>query len=135
MLRREPVNILYIMTDQQRYDSLSCVARSICRTPRLDRLAAEGVRFDRAYSVCALCSPARASMLTGRYPHNHRMWNNQDMMQWAVRDLPDEERLISQDLTEAGYNCGYVGKWRRGAGICNGCETARILCITRQPRC
>ena len=68
----------------------------------------KGVRFDNAYSVCGLCSPARASMLTGMYPHNHRMWNNNDMMQWAVRNLPDDVRLISQDLVETGYNCGYV---------------------------
>ena len=107
-------NILYVMTDQQRYDSLGCVGRSICRTPHLDQLASEGVRFDNAYTVCALCSPARTSMLTGRYPHNHRMWNNNDMMQWAIRDLSDEVRMISQDLSEAGYNCGYVGKWHCG---------------------
>jgi arylsulfatase A-like enzyme len=107
-------NIVYIMTDQQRYDTLSCVGRTDCRTPNLDRLANEGVRFDNAYTVCALCSPARTSMLTGRYPHNHRMWNNNDMMQWAVRDLPDGERMISQDLIAAGYNCGYVGKWHCG---------------------
>ena len=108
-------NILYIMTDQQRYDSLGCLGRSICRTPALDRLASQGLRFDNAYSICALCSPARVSMLTGRYPHNHRMWNNNDMMQWARRDLPDGERLISQDLCQAGYNCGYSGKWHGGS--------------------
>ena len=107
-------NVLYIMTDQQRFDSLGCSGRSICKTPNLDELANKGVRFDNAYSVCGLCSPARASMLTGMYPHNHRMWNNNDMMQWAVRNLPDDVRLISQDLIDAGYNCGYVGKWHCG---------------------
>jgi len=107
-------NILYIMTDQQRYDSLSLVGQSVCRTPHLDQLARSGVFFDQAYSICALCSPARASMLSGLYPRNHRMWNNNDMMQWAVRDLPDHVRMISQDLVEAGYNCGYSGKWHCG---------------------
>jgi len=107
-------NILYIMTDQQRYDSLRSVEQSICRTPHLDRLSSDGVRFDNAYSICALCSPARTSMLTGQYPHHHRMWNNNDMMQWAIRDLPDEIRLISQDLVGGGYNCGYSGKWHCG---------------------
>jgi arylsulfatase A-like enzyme len=108
------LNIVYIMTDQQRYDTLSCVGQTRCQTPNLDRLASGGIRFDNAYTVCALCSPARTSMLTGRYPHNHRMWNNNDMMQWAIRDLPDGERMISQDLVAAGYNCGYVGKWHCG---------------------
>jgi len=108
-------NILYIMTDQQRYDTLGSVGMTACRTPNLDRLAAEGVRFDQAYSVCSLCSPARSSMLCGLYPHNHHMWNNNDMMQWATRELPDDVRLISQDFVEAGYNCGFTGKWHCGA--------------------
>ena len=107
-------NILYIMTDQQRRDSVSGYGRSICMTPHLDQLAAEGMRFDNAYTVCGLCSPARTSMLTGLYPHNHRMWNNNDMFQRATRDLPDEVRLISEDLAAAGYACGYSGKWHCG---------------------
>jgi len=62
MYQSKKPNILYIMTDQQRFDSLGCSGRSICRTPSLDELANEGVRFDNAYSVCGLCSPARTSM-------------------------------------------------------------------------
>ena len=107
-------NILYLMTDQQRFDLMSVYGLTPCQTPNLDRLAASGMRFDRAYTVCALCSPARTSMLTGQYPHRHRMWNNNDMMQWAIRDLPDDVELISQPLTRAGYRCGYVGKWHCG---------------------
>ena len=115
------MNILYIMMDQLRYDAVGRnavggVGPGDCRTPELDRLAASGVWFDNAYSVCALCSPARASMLTGRYPHSHHMWNNNDMYQWAAADLPEDERMISQDLGQAGYNCGYVGKWHCGHG-------------------
>jgi len=53
-------------------------------------------------------------MLSGKYPHTHRMWNNNDMMQWAIRDLPDEVELISQPLSRAGYQCGYAGKWHCG---------------------
>ena len=111
---KETRNVLYIMTDQQRYDTLSCNGATFSQTPNLDDLAAEGTRFERAYSVCALCSPARTSMLTGLYPHNHRMWNNNDMMQWAIRDLADDVRVISQDFVDAGYNCGYTGKWHCG---------------------
>jgi arylsulfatase A-like enzyme len=108
------MNILYIMTDQQRFDDLGLYGLTQVQTPNLDALGSTGVRFDNAYSCCALCSPARASMLTGKYPHNHRMWNNNDMMQWACRDLPDEVELISKPLTEAGYQCGYIGKWHCG---------------------
>lgn len=109
-----PLNILYVMTDQQRFDTMSLYGLSACRTPFLDQFARSGARFDRAYTVCALCSPARASMLTGKYPHTHRMWNNNDMMQWARRNLPDHVQLISQPLIDAGYVCGYVGKWHCG---------------------
>ncbi len=107
-------NILYLMTDQQRFDLMSLYGLTSCRTPNLDQFAATARRFDRAYTVCALCSPARASMLSGMYPHRHRMWNNNDMMQWAIRDLPDDVELISEPLGRAGYRCGYVGKWHCG---------------------
>ena len=107
-------NILYIMTDQQRFDIMSLYGRTCCRTPHLDQLAQSGMRFDNAYTVCALCSPARASMLSGKYPHRHRMWNNNDMMQWAIRDLPADVELISQPLARAGRRCGFVGKWHCG---------------------
>ncbi|MDP6042663.1 MAG: sulfatase-like hydrolase/transferase, partial [Candidatus Latescibacteria bacterium] len=108
----EQPNILYIVTDQQRYDSLSCVGQWICQTPNLDRLAARGVRFDNAYTTCALCTPARASMLSGLLPHNHRLVRN--CARGPLRDLPDDVRLISEDLIDAGYNCGYAGKWHCG---------------------
>lgn len=107
-------SILYIMTDQQRFDTMSLYGRTACQTPCLDEFARSATRFDKAYTVCALCSPARASMLTGKYPHTHRMWNNNDMMQWAIRDLPEDVELISQPLGRAGYRCGYVGKWHCG---------------------
>jgi len=107
-------NILYIMTDQQRYDSLSLTGMGICRTPHLDRLAVAGVNFSRAYSVCALCTPARASMLTGLYPHNHKLLINNDTHASSPDEFPDDIRLISQDLAAAGYNCGYSGKWHCG---------------------
>jgi arylsulfatase A-like enzyme len=107
-------NIVLFITDQQRADTVGCCGENRCRTPNLDELAVEGVRFDNAYTVCGVCSPARCSILTGRYPHNHRMWNNNDMMQWAVRDLSDSERLVSEDLVAGGYNCGYSGKWHCG---------------------
>lgn len=107
-------NILYIMTDQQRYESLSLTGKSICRTPHLDNLAATGTNFHNAYSVCALCTPARSSMLTGLYPHNHKMLINNDHHPTVPEEFPEHVRLISQDLHKAGYNCGYSGKWHCG---------------------
>ncbi|OGS22285.1 MAG: hypothetical protein A2252_06910 [Elusimicrobia bacterium RIFOXYA2_FULL_39_19] len=108
-------NILLILTDQHRYDSVGINGNNICKTPNLDNLAREGVRFEQAYTPCALCTPARASIFTGRYPHNHGLWNNCDMFQYAKPELPDSEVLFNQILKkDKNYNCGYVGKWHIG---------------------
>ena len=58
-------NILFLLTDQQRFDSLSCNGAPVCRTPAVDKIAATGMRFTKAYTPIALCSPARGSLLTG----------------------------------------------------------------------
>lgn len=111
----EKTNILLIISDQQRHESVNHTGSNTqWISPSFNRLAEEGTRFSNAYTVCALCSPARASILTGLYPHNHRMWNNCDMFQWATGDLPSDITMISEDLNAAGYNCGYIGKWHIG---------------------
>lgn len=108
-------NILLIMTDQHALHAISCYGAPICRTPHIDALARDGIRFTRAYTPCALCTPARASLLTGLYPHNHGALHNTGC------HLPfDEERIgagletYPQRLSEAGYNLGYAGKWHAG---------------------
>ena len=86
-----------------------------CKTPNLDRLASEGMHFENAYSVCSLCSPARASILTGVYPHTHGLRTNTNSPNlWPARDIVPSVSLISQKLAEAGYRCGYSGKWHCG---------------------
>lgn len=96
-------NILWICTDQQRYDSLGCSGNSIVRTPHIDRLAAEGVQFDRAYCQSPVCTPSRASFLTGRYPRTTRCRANGQAM-------PVDEVLVSRLLADGGYSCGLAGK-------------------------
>ncbi len=100
-------NFLVIMTDQQRIDTIGAYGSSICQTPALDRLAETSTRFDQAYTVCALCTPARASVYTGLYPHRHGLIRNEI-------EFADDTRLISQDFHEAGYSCGFIGKWHCG---------------------
>ncbi|MEA3406618.1 MAG: sulfatase-like hydrolase/transferase [Chloroflexota bacterium] len=100
----ERKNILLIITDQQRYDTLGCYGAPTCRTPHIDGLAERGVRFDAAYTATSPCSPARAALFTGLYPHkNHVRVNNQVLN-------PDVPNLASA-LGDAGYNLGYAGKW------------------------
>ena len=96
-------NILWICTDQQRYDTLGCYGNEYVSTPAIDELAADGVRFDRCFSQNPVCTPSRASFLTGRYPRTTRCYQN-------GFDMPDDEVLVTRMLADDGYTCGLAGK-------------------------
>ena len=107
----EQPNIVFFMTDQLRRDALGCYGNTICKTPHLDRLAAEGVRFDQAYTVSPVCSPARASLLTGLYPHNHGVMVNTHIAPALSPGLSPDLPTFGTLLKDAGYALDYVGKW------------------------
>jgi choline-sulfatase len=107
-------NILWIGVDQLRYDTPGCNGNKLCQTPNLDRLAAAGVCFDRAYTPSSLCTPARTSMLTGAYAFAHGMITNCDMYHAPVAELPRPETLLHHRLAQAGYSCGWIGKGHIG---------------------
>ena len=107
-------NILWIGLDQIRYDSIGYYGNKFCRTPNIDRLADAGVNFSSAYTPCSLCSPARASMFTGRYAFDHGMGTNCDMYHSLAGELPRPDELLHYSYLEAGYRCGYAGKWHVG---------------------
>lgn len=106
-------NIVLVHTDQQRHDTLACYGFPR-HSPGADRLAREGVRFEHAFTPIAICSPARASLLTGLYAHNHGMLNNTHERDAILLDLPDGLPTLTGLLAEAGYRCGHVGKWHVG---------------------
>ena len=116
MSEQKRPNILFILTDQHRYDCVGANGNEIIKTPTLDGLADEGMRFERSYSCCALCSPARASLITGLLPHNHHLiWNTGEMdalTDWEC--LPDPCHTLAGRLSDAGYWTGYTGKWHLG---------------------
>ena len=98
-------NVVVLMSDQQRLDTVSCYGlNEVCRTPHIDALAARGIRFDSAFTPTAICSPARASFYTGLYPHKHGVTANGLCLREGVRG-------VNHYLDEAGYRCGYAGKW------------------------
>ena len=109
-------NILLIMTDQHRLSAVGCYGDTPCQTPNLDRLAADGALFTTAYTACPVCSPARASVMTGRYPHQHGVCSNVHNLGCSTHELPDGPELLSRRLQGQGYRCGYTGKWHLGAG-------------------
>ncbi len=99
----ERPNILFIMSDQHRWDFMHCMGHPLARTPVLDRLAAEGTLFDTAYCSYPVCVPARMSLITGRYQHSHGALNNS----YA---LPEDQRTIGHYFGDLGYQTGAIGK-------------------------
>jgi arylsulfatase A-like enzyme len=108
------VNLLFLMTDQHRVDTLGAYGNKLVRTPNLDALAASGTRFDRWYTPTAICTPARASLLTGQAPFRHKVLANHERNVGYLEDLPDDTFTFPQALREQGWNLGLVGKWHAG---------------------
>ncbi len=112
-----PRQAIFILTDTQGAGVVGCYGRPEMKTPRIDRMAAEGIRFDRAYSTQPVCGPARSALFTGLYPHSNGVLGND--MAPAIDAL-----TLGQRLSAAGLRTGYVGKWHLdgtdyfGNGIC-----------------
>jgi len=102
-------NILFILTDQQQASTVD--PGSPCLTPTLDWLESEGVRFTRAHTVNAICSPTRASLLTGVYPSTHGMVDCTHVVDEYRAKLDTSLEMWSQRLQAMGYHTGYFGKW------------------------
>ena len=96
-------NILWITTDQQRWDTIAALGNAHIRTPHIDSLVRDGVAFTHVFCQSPVCTPSRASYLTGRYPRTTKCRQN-------GQTLPPTERLISRILADAGYTCGLSGK-------------------------
>nr|WP_308167888.1 sulfatase-like hydrolase/transferase [Catellatospora tritici] len=107
-------NILFLMTDQHRVDTLGAYGSRLAGTPVLDELARTGTRFERWYTPTAICAPARASLLTGQAPFRHKLLANHERNVGYQEDLPTDQFTFSQALREHGYQVGLVGKWHVG---------------------
>jgi N-acetylglucosamine-6-sulfatase len=100
-------NIILILTDDHRHDALGFAGHPFLETPNLDRLAAEGAHFRNAYVTTSLCSPSRASILTGLYAHNHQVVDN-------YHPVREDLVFFPQLLQKAGYETAFIGKWHMG---------------------
>lgn len=103
---RRPPNIIFILNDDQRYDAMGFLDPAL-RTPNMDRMAREGVHFRNAFVTTALCSPSRASILTGQYMHNHGIADNNIKFRPGTFFFP-------MALQAAGYRTAFMGKWHMG---------------------
>jgi arylsulfatase A-like enzyme len=106
-------NVLFLFTDQERRDVVAPDGLPV-ETPNIDRLRESGTWFDRAYTPTSICTSARASLLTGLYPHAHGMLNNSHEADAVRTDLPEGLPTFGELLAEAGYRNSYVGKWHVG---------------------
>jgi N-acetylglucosamine-6-sulfatase len=104
----KPRNIIFILTDDHRYDALSLMNHPFLQTPNLDGLAQGGVHLRNAFVTTSLCSPSRASVLTGQYAHRHRVIDNN-------YPVPPGLVFFPQYLKQAGYRTAFVGKWHMGS--------------------
>jgi arylsulfatase A-like enzyme len=100
-------NVLFILTDDQRWDCLSAAGHPFLKTPSLDRVASEGARFTNAFVTTSLCSPSRASCLSGLYAHTHGVRDN-------FTEFPATLPSFPSTLRQAGYETAWIGKWHMG---------------------
>ncbi|MBI4891169.1 MAG: sulfatase [Acidobacteria bacterium] len=105
-------NIVMIYADDLGYGDLGCYGHPTIRTPNLDRMAAEGMKFTEWYSAAPVCTPSRAALLTGRYPVRSGL--TRVLFPYSEGGLPDTETTIAQHLKSAGYRTAMVGKWHLG---------------------
>ncbi|RLC08947.1 MAG: sulfatase, partial [Deltaproteobacteria bacterium] len=114
-----PPNVVFILVDDLGYKDIGCYGSSFYETPNIDQLAREGMKFSNAYAAASVCSPTRASILTGKYPARLKMTNWIPAPQEPVpflNQLPLEEVTIAEALKVAGYKTYFSGKWHLGYG-------------------
>ena len=119
----EKPNFVFILMDDLGWMDLSCYGSKFYETPNIDRLATQGMRFTNAYAACPVCSPTRASILTGKYPARlqltdwipgHKQENPKLLVPKFYQELPLRETTIAETLKAAGYVSASIGKWHLG---------------------
>ena len=105
-----PPNIVFVLCDDHRFDCFGAAGHPFLETPHIDSLARDGAMFTRAYVTTSLCSPSRASILTGQYAHNHRVVDN-------YHEVDPDLVFFPEHLQRAGYQTAFIGKWHMGGDV------------------
>ena len=123
--RRSATNVVFFLIDDLGWRDLGCYGSDYYRTPNIDRLAEEGMRFTDGYAACCVCSPTRAAVMTGKYPARLLLTQWLPSGRWSrtrhklregrcISNLPLEEVTIAEAMREAGYRTAFMGKWHLG---------------------
>jgi arylsulfatase A len=113
-------NIIYILADDLGYGDIGCYGQKYIKTPNIDRLAAEGIRFTQHYTSAPICAPARCCLLTGKHAGHAYIRDNHELKDSSAfrtgqLPIPDETETIAEMLKESGYKTGIIGKWGLGS--------------------
>ena len=132
-MKKRP-NLLYVFLDQWRYQAMGYAKEDEVCTPHMDSFARESLDCTEAVSTFPLCSPHRASLLTGKYPFSVGMWTNCKIGLSEILMLKPQETCIGNVLKDTGYHTGYIGKWHLDASEQNfeknpGFPTAPVMSI------
>ncbi len=124
---RKPMNAVFILCDDHRYDVMSFLGHPWVETPAMDQMAKDGVYFENAIVTTSLCSPSRASVLTGQYMHNHGVVDNNV-------PTPPGTIFFPQYLQKTGYQTAFFGKWHMGGSSDAPAARLRSLGLLPRPR-
>ncbi|MBN1294291.1 MAG: sulfatase-like hydrolase/transferase, partial [Candidatus Latescibacteria bacterium] len=105
--RSKQRNIIFVLIDDLRYDAMGFAGHPVIETPHIDNMAAHGIHLKNAFVTTSLCSPSRASILTGMYAHRHQILDNSTLLSKDITTFP----VL---LRQAGYRTAFVGKWHMG---------------------
>ena len=108
-----PPNIIVVLADDLGYGDLSCHGNPVLKTPNLDRMAAEGMRFTDAHTSSSVCTPTRYGLLTGRYNWRSRL-KKSVLSGTSIALIPKDRTTIASMLQESGYHTAFIGKWHLG---------------------
>ncbi len=108
---KQPPNIVLLVSDDQRFDTLGCMGNEIIQTPHIDALAAEGTLFRNAFCTTSICATSRATILNGQYARRHGIWSFRQML-----SAEEFANSFPMQLKEHGYHLGFIGKWGVGGG-------------------
>ena len=110
----QPPNVIFILADDLGYGDLGCYGQQIIQTPRLDRMAAEGIRFTQFYAGATVCAPSRSVLMTGQHLGHTHVRGNAGQQDMIVQSLRDEDVTVAEVLKSAGYATALIGKWGLG---------------------